>query len=245
VHPSTDGVLLRRARSLWIAALLGLGASAIAAADELKPFDASYEWSWKGMTVAVSSVKLEKSGDTWTYTSRSEPRGLGNLFSERPHTVSVFKLTPAGVQPQSYKATDGTSADKRAVDLKYDWSSLRLTGVYEQAKIDLPLTPDVQDDASVQVALMVELLGGRTPDHFSLLSDNKLRVYHYKREGEATVKTPFGDVPTIIYSSQADYSPRITRFWCAPERGYVPMRVEQKKGNDVQWTMEVKSFTRD
>jgi Protein of unknown function (DUF3108) len=228
-----------------VAALLGLCASAAAAADSLKPFDASYEWSWKGMTVAVSSVKLEKSGDTWTYTSNSEPRGLGKMFSERPHTVSVFKLTSAGVQPQSYKATDGTSADKRAVDLKYDWTSLKLTGVYEQAKIDLPLTPDVQDDASVQVALMVESLAGRTPDHFSLLSDNKLRMYHYKREGEATVKTPFGDVATVIFSSQADYSPRITRFWCAPDRGFVPMRVEQKKGNDVQWTMEVRSFTRN
>jgi Protein of unknown function (DUF3108) len=154
-------------------------------------------------------------------------------------------VTPTGVQPQSYKATDGTSADKRAVDLRYDWASGKLTGVYEQTKIDLPLTPDVQDDASVQVALMVESLAGRIPDHFSLLSDDKLRVYHYKREGEATVKTPFGDVATVIFSSQADYSPRITRFWCAPDRGYVPMRVEQKKDNDVQWTMEVRSFTRN
>jgi len=244
VHLSTDGSLRRRPRLLWVAALLSLGAGAVAAADGLKPFDASYEWSWKGMTVAVSSVKLAKSGDTWTYTSSSEPRGLGKMFSERPHMVSVLKVTSAGVQPQSYKATDGTAADKRGVDLKYDWTSLKLTGTYEQTKIDLPLTPDVQDDASVQVALMVEQLGGRTPDHFSLLSGNKLRVYHYKREGEATVKTPFGDVATVIFSSQADYSPRITRFWCATDRGFVPMRVEQKKGDDVQWTMEIKSFSR-
>jgi hypothetical protein len=242
VHAITE--LSRRARALAFATLLGVCAGSVAA-DELKPFDASYEWSWKGMTVAVSSVKLTKSGDTWTYTSSSEPRGLGKMFSERPHMVSVLKVTPSGVQPQSYKATDGTAADKRAVNLDYDWKALKLTGVYEGAKIDLPLTPDVQDDASVQVALMTESLAGRIPDHFSLLSDNKLRVYHYKREGEATIKTPFGDVATVIFSSQADYSPRITRFWCAPDRGYVPMRVEQRKGNDVQWTMEIKSFTRN
>ena len=52
-------------------------------------------------------------------------------------------------------------------------------------------------------------------------------------------------MPTVIFSSQADYSPRITRFWCAPERGYVPMKVEQKKDNDVQWTMAIRSMTRD
>jgi Protein of unknown function (DUF3108) len=238
-----DGSLWNRL--LVLAALLGLCAGAVASADELKPFNASYEWSWHGMTVAVSSVQLEKSGATWTYTSNSEPRGFGKMFSERPHMVSVLKLTPAGVQPQSYKATDGTKTDTRTIDLKYDWASGKLTGVYEQTPVDLPLTPDVQDDASVQVAMMVELLSGRAPDHFSLLNKDKLRVYHYKREGEATVKTPFGDVATVIYSSQADYSPRITRFWCAPDRGFVPMRVEQKKGDDVQWTMEVRSFTRN
>ncbi len=53
-------------------------------ADELKPFEASYAWSWHGMTVAVSTVKLEQRGDTWVYASKSSPRGIGKLFSERP-----------------------------------------------------------------------------------------------------------------------------------------------------------------
>ncbi len=243
--PPTNARRWNRVRGLALALLAGVLTSAAAAADELKPFQASYEWTWKGMTVAESTVKLEKSGDTWTYTSNSEPRGLGRMFSERPHMVSVLKVTANGVQPQSYKATDGTASDKRAVDLKYDWASQHLTGVNEGAKIDMPLTPDVQDDASVQVALMVESLAGRTPEQFKLLSKDKLRAYHYKREGEATIKTPFGDVATVIYSSQADYSPRITRFWCAPDRGYVPMKAEQKKDNDVQWTMDIKSIKRD
>ncbi|MBS0579055.1 MAG: DUF3108 domain-containing protein [Proteobacteria bacterium] len=228
-----------------MALLSGVLASGVVLGDELKPFQASYEWSWKGMTVAESTVKLEKSGNTWTYTSKSEPRGLGNIFSERPKMISVLRVTGDEVQPQSYSATDGTSSDNRAVKLQYDWTNHRLTGTNEGYKIDMPLTPDVQDDASVQVALMVESLAGRTPDKFSLLSKDKLRTYHYKREGAETLKTPFGDVPTVIFSSQADYSPRITRFWCAPDRGYVPMKVEQRKDNDVQWTMSIRSITRN
>jgi hypothetical protein len=227
-----------------LALLLGACASAATVADELKPFTASYELSWKGMTVAASTVKLDRSGDTWTYTSKSEGRGLGKMFAQNADLVSVLKVTPAGVQGQSFKAT-GTGSDKHAVDLHYDWTNHRLTGVNEGVKVDMPLTPDVQDDASVQVALMVELLAGRTPEKFTMLSGGKLRAYHYKREGEETLQTPFGDVATVIFSSQADYSPRITRFWCAPDRGYVPMKAQQKKDNDVQWTMEIRSFTRD
>jgi hypothetical protein len=53
-----------------------------------------------------------------------------------------------------------------------------------------------------------------------------------------------GDVHTVVFKSQKKYSPRITRFWCAPDRGYIPMRVQQKRDDDVQWTMEIQSLKR-
>jgi len=228
-----------------LAAVLSVLGLQVAAADELKPFEARYAWIWHGMTVADSTLKLEKTGDTWTYSSKSEPRGIGKVFPERPIQRSVLRVTDAGTQPLSYEASDGTSSTKRAVDVKYDWDQGHLTGVYEDVKVDLPLTPGVQDDASVQVALMVELLRGHTPEHFSLLNKNAVREYRYVREGEATVQTPFGKIASIIYRSEREGSPRVTRFWCAPWRGYVPMRVEQKRGDEIEWTMEIRSLSRE
>jgi hypothetical protein len=227
------------------AAALALLLCQVAGADELKPFEASYAWMWHGMNVAVSTLKLEKSGDTWTYSSKSEPRGIGKVFSERPTQTSILRVTDAGTEPLSYKASDGTSSDKRTVDVKYDWDNKHLTGVYEQTKVDLPLKPGVQDDASVQVAMMVELLRGRTPDHFELLNKDSVREYRYTREGEAKLKTPLGEIQTVVYRSQKANSPRVTRFWCAPDRGYIPMKVEQKRGDDVEWAMEIQSLKRE
>ena len=234
----------RRARALAIA-LSALLMSATAGADELKPFEASYTWIWHGMTVAESNLKLERAGDTWTYSSRSEPRGLGRLLSERPKTVSVLTVPSAQVEPLSYRGDDGTGSTKRKVDVVYDWEKHRVTGVYEDTPVDLPLTPGVQDEASVQVALMVELLRGHTPERFELLDKNNVREYNYVREGEETLKTPFGDVRTVIYRSHRANSPHVNRYWCAPGRGYIPMRVQQKRGDDVQWTMEIQSLRRE
>ena len=213
-------------------------------ADELKPFGASYTLIWNGMTVASMSVKLETTGDTWTYTSNGEGRGIGKLLSLQPKTVSVLRVTAKGVEPLSYIVDDGSNSDKRTIKLKYDWSQHRVTGVYERTPVDLPLTADVQDDASVQVALMVSLLSGKTPDHFSVIDKNSVREYRYAREGAETLKTPFGDVATTIYTSRKAYSPRVNSYWCAQERGFVPIRVQQKKGDDVEWTMEIQSLTR-
>jgi hypothetical protein len=217
----------------------------MAAADELKPFEASYSWIYHGMNVAVSTLTLEQRGDTWSYRSRSEPRGIGKLFSQRPKQESVLKVSDAGTRPLSYHADDGTKSNRRTVEVKYDWEQGRVTGVYEETPVDLPLKDGVQDDASVQVAMMVELLHGRTPDRFSLLNKNSVRQYRYVRGEETTLHTPVGDVATVVYRSERENSPRVTRFWCAPDRGYIPMRVEQTRGKEVEWTMEIRSLKRD
>ena len=215
-----------------------------ASTDELKPFQASYDWIWHGMTVAVSKLQLQQQDDKWVYSSRSEPRGLGRMFSERPVSQSVLEVTPAGVHPLSYKADDGTSSTKRDANIQYDWQNNRLTGVNEDARIDMPIPPGIQDDLSVQIALMVALMRGQTPDKISLLSGSSVREYHYSRDGEETLTTPLGTIPTVIYRSEKQYSPRVTRFWCAPSLGYIPLKVEQKRKDEVEWTMQVQNVQR-
>jgi Protein of unknown function (DUF3108) len=244
VHRLPDEAGCARWLTAAAGALLLAGAGA-AAAEDLKPYTATYNGIWKGMTVAASTLKLEQTGDTWTFSSRSEGRGIGKLASGifPPLQTSVVRVTDQGVLPQSFRSTGG-DRDKSVV-LDYDWQTHRVTGTYEGTKVDLPLTPGVQDDGSVQLAFMVEILAGRTPPTVQLIDKNSVREYEFSREGEATIKTALGEVHTVIFKSQKKYSPRITRFWCAPDRGYVPMKVQQKKDDDVQWTLEIQSLKRE
>ena len=218
--------------------------AADASADELMPFEVSYTWIWHGFTVAESKLQLQKSDGDWVYQSRSEPQGVGRLMSERPVQRSLLRVTDGGVQPLTYQADDGTPSTKRDAEVTYDWSAHRVSGTYEDQKVDMPLVPGIQDDLSVQIAMMVELLRGRTPDRFSLLDGNSVREYRYVREGEETLQTPVGSLATIIYRSQKAGSPRATRFWCAPSRGFIPVRVEQKRKDEVEWTMRIESLQR-
>jgi hypothetical protein len=249
VHISrTDGAgeaLCTRAGVLVCASLALLALEQSAAADELTPFQASYTWVWHGLTVAESKLQLQQKDDTWVYQSRSEPRGIGRMMSERPVQRSVMRITPAGVQPLSYRADDGTSSTKRDADVTFDWSAGHVTGVYEDKPVDMSLSRGVQDDLSIQIALMVALLRGHTPEQFSLLDGNSVRQYRYLRKGEAMLQTPIGAIATIIYASQKQGSPRITRFWCAPSHGFIPMKVEQKRKDEIEWTMLIESVQRE
>lgn len=236
---------MRRMRRTGLALAISVFLSTTTLADELKPFEASYDWIWHGVTVAVSTLWLEQQDDKWIYRSKSEPRGIGRMFSERPTQESVMEITDAEVRPLSYKADDGTSSTRRDANVQFDWQHNRITGVYEDTRVDMPIPPGIQDDLSVQIALMVKLLAGHTPTKLSLLSGNAVREYRYSREGEETLTTPVGTIQTIIYRSEKQYSPRVTRFWCAPSLGFIPLRVQQKRKNDVEWTMQAQSVKRE
>ncbi|HZO22521.1 MAG TPA: DUF3108 domain-containing protein [Steroidobacteraceae bacterium] len=241
-------MITRNGKHILPAGLLSLTALAcqgFALADELQPFEASYSWQWHGMTVAVSTLKLEKREDTWVYRSRSEPRGIGRMFSERPTQESILRVTASGTEPLSYKADDGTSSTKRDVDVRFDWLHGHVTGVYEDTPVDIPVRAGLQDDMSVQIALMVDLLRGHPPAQVLLLDRDAVREYSYTREGEETLDTPLGRVSTVIYQSHKQGSPRVDLFWCAPAHGYIPMRVEQRRLGEVQWTMQIQKLKRD
>jgi hypothetical protein len=233
---------LRRPLLLFALAAVVTGG---AAAEELRPYEATYAGIWHGMTVAVSRLKLERTGDTWTTTSNSSPRGIGRLAAGvfPPRQVSVVRVTAAGVQPQSFRSEGGDRA--KSTDLAYDWQAASVSGTLEGARVQQPLAPGEQDDGSVQLALIVELLAGRTPSTFRMIDRNGTREYQFAREAEATLATPMGAIATVVYRAQKAGSPRITRFWCAPGHGYIPLKVEQTRGDDVQWTMEIERLTRE
>ena len=167
------------------------------------------------------------------------------LYPLRPRLESLLRVGDHGVEPLHYHATDGTSADERGADVSFDWDAGRATGVYGGVPVDLALKSGVQDDLSIQIALLYALRQGRVPSNLSMIDKNSIRDYNYRQLGTETIDTRLGRIDTVVYASQHTGSPRVTRFWCAPTKGYVPMRVQQKRIDSVEWTMEIESLKTD
>ena len=236
---------IRRIASRLALASLLVGGGALA--DELRPFTATYNVIWKGIGAGRSSIVLKRlDNGHWSYESRNVARGLFRVALPGDISQSSeFRVVGDVVVPEHFRGDDGTDATRKDVDIRFDWQAHRATGVAEDKKVEIALAPGVQDGMSVQAALMVELMRGRTPSSFQLLDKDRIKDYLYTREGTETLETAIGRKETVIFRSRRPDSDYSTMYWCAPDLGYVPVKVERHHGAKVEWSMVVQTATRD
>jgi hypothetical protein len=219
-----------------------------AAADELKPFAATYSIAWRGMSAGAAELELERLPDgRWSYQSRTSRRGLGKVIrlAELSMTQrSVFRFQYGKVIPESFTVDDGSANDSRDQDLTFDWVAGRVQGIAERKPVELPIQPGVLDELSVHVALMQALSDGRTPEGFAMIDGDHVKDYLYSAEGEERLKTAVGEYDTVIFRSSRPNSRKGTWFWCAPELGYLPLKIESRDGKDVTVSMRLEKLQR-
>jgi len=233
---------------MLIAGLLPTAASPAEGAGNggLRAYEAHYSFSWHGLNAGSARFTLQRlTAQEWTYTSRTEPRGLFRLVAAADALLeSRMSVDTQGVRPLHFTAHQGHEAAASA-ELSFDWALLRVTGHVDGQSVDMGLRTGVQDDLSVQIALIHALGLGTAPTGIALFDKSGVRDYAYIRVGEATLSTPLGEVATVIYRTQRAGSPRSTHFWCAPAYGYIPLRAEQWRNGEPEWRMELRSLRRD
>jgi hypothetical protein len=216
---------------LWLAGLPALAA-------ELTPFKATYAFRYHGMSAGGGELSLQKLPDgRWSYESAIRARALLLVRINR-HSSSVFRIVDDRVVPEQFTSDDGDQ------QIRFDWAAGRVTGTVGRKKIDLPTQPGLLDPQSVQVALMQELLSGRMPARFVLVDEDRIKDYRYAVEGSEVMDSALGQHRVDIFSSRRPNSNKATYFWCAPDLGYLPLKVERRNGRDVEWSMTLTSLER-
>lgn len=229
---------------LSVVALLAAGPPP-GTAGELQPFTASFTVSWHGLSAGSGQMTLQRLPDgRWSYESLMQAHGLFRLaMPAELRSRSLFTVHDGQVIPEQFTADDGTPSSRKDQQINFDWSKGRVTGTAETKPVDLPTQPGLLDTLSVQVALMHELLAGHTPTHFVLVDKTRIKDYDYSAEGEETLETPLGQHHTIIYRSRRPGADSGTLFWCAPELGYLPLKVEGRDGRSVEWSLTLQTAT--
>jgi hypothetical protein len=231
-----------RLRDVVILALLTVGA-AHADPSDLKPFRATYTVDWKGMTAGTSVLELKRSGaDDFVYNSTNTPRGMFRMaLPDAINQTSTFRVIDGRVVPQNFTGSD---EKERPIDLKFDWTRKRVTGVAKGETVDLEVQPDTQDPMSLQISALRDLAANKLQTSVWMIDGGKLKEYELRREGTARIQTALGEFDTVIYTSKRAGGDRLTRTWVVPNLGYLPVKAERIRGKKTEFTLHIESTDR-
>ncbi len=198
-------------------------------------YSARYQVSYRGLSGGQieASFKPGPVAGQWLYETRAFPNLFGRLaVSPAARERSTMNIGPSGVQPLAFDFNDGTADTSHDVRHTFDWTVNRVTGVSKSKPFSVDVTPGTQNTASVQAAMMVERLNGRSPTGFRILTGNNLHDYRYWMEGTQQIVTPYGQVEAEVWASQRTGSDRVSKVWHAPALGYVPVQaIQYRKGS--------------
>ena len=234
------GVLL-----LSLAGLTTLSAMADSIPDN---YDAVYQLSVNHFGIGETAVTLRAQGDgLYVYRSDTNPTGLAKLFrSDQVREYSRFKLHENGIRPLEYRFDHTGSKKERHAFLNFDWESMQVANTVEGHTWEMEIPDDALDKLVVQVAVMMDLSAGKKKLTYAIADGGKLKEYHFAIVGEEDIKVPAGTFRTVkIERLRKDYD-RTTHLWCAPELGYLPVRIKQIENEDnITYLSELKSTTID
>ncbi|MFK7886479.1 MAG: DUF3108 domain-containing protein [Gammaproteobacteria bacterium] len=221
--------------AMLIATSTLLGAPAFAQdGTELAPFEARYKVRMSGLSGRMTMSLAHEDG---RYQARSylKPKGFATLLAggELEETVS-FDIAQNRVRPLSYQLRDTIARNDKRGALTFDWDAGTASGDSDGTPLNYDIDTLTLDRLSLQYALMLDLLNGRSAPGYTMLDGERRKNLTISQAGDQTIKVPFGRFEVREVRHQNQGSSRRTILYCAKELGYLPVRIEQYKNDDLR-----------
>ncbi|MGM0412040.1 MAG: DUF3108 domain-containing protein [Pseudomonadota bacterium] len=188
-------------------------------------------------TISRESIE-EGRGHEYRVASVARPGGMARLlFSGDTRESSRFRWDDDGIRPLEYRYRQRTGKEK----------DIRLSFHYGEAVVreavrgrEWALEAGTQDLVSAQFVVMRGVAAGEETFEFQVVDEDGPETYRYEVTGETRRETPAGSWRTVRVEQIRDKpGKRRSVFWLAPELGYLPVAVEQRKGDDRKGLLEL------
>lgn len=199
----------------------------------------TYGANWNGFGLGEILITLtpDQDPDCYRYESQSDPVGLVRMFYGKPHELSQFCVKNGRVVPRKFAFFH---RDSDSFTLDFDMDALKVRDAKGNVR-DVPA--EAQDRFGIQQAVrlwVIARLKEKDPGAETLkvaqVDDKKVRNYVLAITGRETIEIPAGRFDTIVVQ-RVDDPNRSTKFWIAPEKDYMPVKVEQLRGGKADLRM--------
>lgn len=233
-------------KTIWMTAFaLAAGSLAAQAADAPLPMlDYVYAVSWGGIGVGDADVQLKPDAQSgcYRYTTATKPVGFIRALYGSPNQSSRFCVQDGRVRSQRFESVlEGD--EKQSYTLAFDYDKHTVTDENGLVRV---IPDEAIDSFSLHQAVRLWASAhakdaSATTGEFTMVDRKNLTHYQFRVAGHEMVKTPAGEFDTVKLE-RIDNPDKIGRFWLAPARDYMPVRIETKSGSKPTLLLTLKKF---
>ena len=223
---------------------LALGTVLEAAEPEIASYIARYEVELRGRVAGTSQFSVSHDDERGIYTFNSRARARGLLRLARPREAverSDFIVENGQIRPLEFLYEDGSRKGEDNVHMVFDWDAGVVAVDHGAESMQLELAPGVLDRGSMQVALMRDIEANGQPGPYTLADEDGLATYEFVRQDDSEVATPIGTFTAQRFLQRRDGSSRSTVIWVVPELRYLPVVIEQFRGDELRTRLLLES----
>lgn len=244
--PATTILMLPNQIKVLLLALIvmtvGVGSAVPATNPTPYPLDALYDVHASGAVVGQFSFKVSRpgnseNGDEFLLESSMQPSGLGQLLASGPLLqLSHFTVKDGRVVPQLYQETR-PGDEQPDTTINFDWDGMTVELPDGET---LPIPNQPLDPAIAPLQVIMTPPSADRHLKVNVISKRGARLHTFKLTGESTLETAIGTLRTLEVRQQrqgAD-AENFVDIWLAPDRGYVPVKIERhRKGIVIAFTL--------
>ena len=222
----------------WLisAALVVTADEARAADPPVTTYAATYAVEYKGKQAGVSEWSVRDVGDgRYEFQARITPKGMLKLIRPKPTIErSQFRVEGTHFRPLEYWFEDGSRSGEDNWHVVFDWERRIATVTTSEARREWAVPDIAIDIGTLKAAVMRDLSANGAPGPYEVADQDTVFTYEYTDSGPATLQTGVGSLETKLFVQHRAGSSRSTWLWAAPKLGFLPVRIEQRRNDEVQ-----------
>ncbi len=207
-------------------------------------FQAIYNAQLKQVDGQVMMTLKKEQDNLYSYEMITRPSGFWRIIIDGSiREKSTFSLENGVVRSKTYELNDTIRSKPRQSSATFDWGNLLLSGYYKDRKFELPLNRNVIDRVVLQIAIMHNNQQGINSTEHYILDRDKVKRVRINQKMSVNIRVPFGQFEAIEIEHVSEGSDSINSLWLAPELGYIPVKLTQKKDGKTIFSASLSQLT--
>jgi len=200
----------------------------------LLPYELSYAATYNGMDI---NAKRELTLESGQYTLRTTAKNMLSNITEH----GGFIVDNSGtIIDQNYEYKRSILGIKKTEKLTYDRKAGTAKYKSKKKKRQVALKNDQLNRLSYQIQLRRDLINGKSPLEYQVISRGRVKTYKFETQGEETLETPLGNIKAVKVKRIRKDNDRETLLWFAPQWNYLLVQLWQREkgGEDYKIVLQ-------